>query len=84
MAKVDRSTFNINRGLAEYDASAVHVPAVTLVKVTHLDMDSAIVGCEGGQYFLRPTGQGFIYLSDLNEIAKAYDDGELYHAEGNW
>ncbi|HCD7173185.1 TPA: hypothetical protein NDY72_000318 [Enterobacter cloacae] len=84
MSKVNRSKFNINRGLAPYDDTAVQEPAITLVKVTHLDMDSAIVGCEAETYFLKPTAQGFIYLSDLKEVAKAYDEGELYHAEGNW
>ncbi|MCC4519032.1 hypothetical protein LMA44_17615 [Enterobacter hormaechei] len=84
MSTVNRSKFDINRGLAPYDETAVQEPAITLVKVTHLDMDSAIVGSEAETYFLKPTAQGFMYLSDLKEIAKAYDEGELYHAEGNW
>lgn len=86
MNKVNRSKFYINRGLAPYDKTAVAVvePAVTLIKVNHLDMDAAIVGSEVGTKFLKPTAQGFIYLSELSEIAKAYDEGELYHAEGNW
>ncbi|QHJ79253.1 MAG: hypothetical protein [Bacteriophage sp.] len=84
MSKVDRNRFNINLGLAKYDETAVREPGITLVKVTHLDMDSAIVGSEGETYFLKPTANGFIYLSDLKEIAKAYDEGELYHADGNW
>jgi hypothetical protein len=83
---VDRTRFNINLGLAKYDETAIPVDSnvVTLEKVLHIDLDSVIVGCEAQIYFLKPTAKGFIYLSDIKEVADAYDAGELYHSSGNY
>lgn len=84
MGKVNRHKFNINLGLKPYDKSSVELPAICLIRVNHLDMDSAIVGSEVGTRFVKPTLKGFIFLSDLVEIAKAYDEEELYTVEGNY
>ncbi|POU03583.1 hypothetical protein C3369_07110 [Escherichia sp. ESNIH1] len=73
-----------NHGLRPFDPTAVSAPDVTLTKVTHLDLDQAMSGAEFGRYFMVPRDEGFWFVSDLNDIASAYKNGELYVVSGGW
>lgn len=78
------SCFTYNRRLKEYDPDEVTVADVGLHKVTHLDIDNAIKGCEAEIKFVTVADEGFLYLKDIRDVVKAYQAGTLYVVEGNY
>lgn len=76
--------FTYNRGLREREPGEVVTADVELHKVTHLDIDNAIKGCESEIKFVTTADEGFLYLKDIKDVVKAYHAGTLYVVEGNY
>ncbi len=84
-------TFVYNRGLAPRDPAACRAdePAITLDKVTHIDLDNVLSGLQGMEdddisVFMTPDISGFIYLRTTEEVVNAYRNGQLYVMSGNF
>ena len=84
-------TFTYNRGLAARDPNEclVFEPDITLEKVTHIDLDSVLSVLDGMEPndispFMSPAVGGFEYLRSLENVVKAYAQGQLYVMSGNF
>lgn len=81
---IDKHKISYNRGLRSVEPNTAFKCDVTLTKVTHIDLDSAVAGVTNGFCFMTYNETGFIYVKDLIELADAYDKENLFVVGVNW